>query len=71
MTDEGILASFQEFEKHEQLLGKVAVQWTRMHEIMAMVFGHLVSPDDLRRGHTAWHVTVTNWRYRHSSPKGG
>jgi hypothetical protein len=51
-----ILASSPELEKHERLLGRVAVQWTRMHEIMAMVFGYLVSPDDRQRGHAAWHA---------------
>jgi hypothetical protein len=49
------LARVAEMAKHAQALGNVSLSWTRLHEVMAMLFGLLLRPAPEERAYAIWH----------------
>jgi hypothetical protein len=49
------LTEIMELTGHAEALGHISLAWTRVHEIMAMLFGLLLRPVPEERAYAIWH----------------
>ena len=49
------LAEIAELASHAEALGHVSLAWTRLHEIMAILFGLLLRPVPEEKAYAIWH----------------
>jgi hypothetical protein len=49
------LTEIMELTGDAEALGHVSLAWTRVHEIMAMLFGQLLRPVPEERAYAIWH----------------
>jgi len=49
------LTEIAELTSHAEALGHVSLAWTRLHEIMAMLFGLLLQPVTEEKAYAIWH----------------